>query len=126
MIPWLIPFIKTVLKWWKTSAEDKSGHASGRRLSALFITVLVYIPGRLLYIFYIMSVGVSLLITEKGENLHNDLVSTFYWLLWGFATDLIFIGFLWGYITQQGIIEFKNGSSSKKELTEESKTNQDQ
>lgn len=116
--------IKKILLWWKKSAEERDGQTSGRRISAMFITTLVYILGRLLYMGYIMATGIVMMVKNNVpvKDYHDGLVSTYYWLLWAFPLDIVFIGLLWGFITQQGIVEFKNGSGSYSKITETKKT----
>jgi len=109
-----LEYLKKFLLWWKVSAEERDGSTSGRRLSALFITIFVYILGRITYMLYIMSTGIVLILKKNVpvKDLHDEMVSTYYWLLWAFAFDIIFIGLLWGFITQQGIVEFKTGNKT--------------
>lgn len=132
-----LAYIKKFLIWWKGSAEERDGTTSGRRLSALFVTIFVYILGRISYMFYIMSTGIVLLLKKNVpvHDLHDEMVSTYYWLLWAFAFDIVFIGLLWGFITQQGIVEFKTGnktilktetSTTQIKTTEKTDTKKDQ
>lgn len=122
----VLEYFKKFLLWWKGSVEERDGSTSGRRISAMFITAFVYILGRLTYMFYIMSTGIVAM-SKNSDKVHDELVSTYYWLLWAFAFDIVFIGLLWGFITQQGIVEFKNGDKTilktETTLTQTSTTN---
>lgn len=115
------PIIERVIRWIKPSAEGKNQTASGRRLSAFGITVIY---GLMRFIYVLTIIGICIYLVSKSGTtelqVHNDAVSAFRWQLFGLVLDVVFIGLLWGYINQQGIIEFKNGYNKKTTETKES------
>lgn len=96
---WKVPYneVKDIGVWWKASVEGQNGTASGRRISAMFLTFL-YAYGRVSFMNKI---------TEADK------------LLLGSCLDIIFIGLLWGYVNFQNIVELRNGyrKTTKTETT---------